>query len=218
VRAVTGTDSHTGIVVILTALNVEYDAVRAHLIGLQARAHPAGTRFEIGTLRGTWRRIALAITGTGSTSSAIIAERAISLFAPQALLFVGIAGALKDDIALGDVVVATRIYAYHGGRAEMNEFLVRPRGWETPHHLEQLARHVSRSQRWIAMLPANARARPPTVHFGPVAAGDVVLDDPNSAVADRIRRHYNDAAAIEMESAGVARSPDEADGCRTKTR
>lgn len=37
-------------IVILTALDLEYQAVRRHLTDLDVRRHPAGTRFEVGRL------------------------------------------------------------------------------------------------------------------------------------------------------------------------
>jgi adenosylhomocysteine nucleosidase len=197
---------HRDVVVILTALSLEYNAVRAHLTCVRTQVHQAGTRFEVGKLRGTPWPIVLAMTGVGNTTAAVLVERAASLFAPKALLFVGVAGALADDIALGDVVVPTWVYAYHGGRDENSEFRVHPRAWEAPHRLEQLARHVYRSGSWTALLSNIAIEHPPTVHFRPIAAGDVVLNSRTSPLARQIRHHYNDAAAIEMEGAGVAQA------------
>jgi adenosylhomocysteine nucleosidase len=125
--------------VILTALGLEYDAVRAHLTEVRSRSHPAGTRFDVGNVAGVPWPIAVGMTGDGKIGAGLLAERAISLFDPEAVLFVGVAGALDDDLALGDVIVPTRIYAYHGGKQESEEFQVRPRVWNAPHHLEQLA-------------------------------------------------------------------------------
>jgi hypothetical protein len=41
-------------------------------------------------------------------------------------------------------------------------------------------------------------------HFKPIASGDVVRDSRETPLAEHLRRHYNDAVAIEMESAGAA--------------
>jgi nucleoside phosphorylase len=195
-----------GTVVVLTALNLEYQAVRGYLDRPQMQPHHAGTLFEVGALPGTSWRIVLAVIGEGNQGAAVLAERAITLFHPAALLFVGVAGALMSDIELGDVVVATRIYSYHGGKEEGQEFLARPRAWDTSHHLDQLARHIARTGRWRPLLPERAGQRRFAVHFRPVAAGEVVLNSRTSPLAEQIRRHYNDAAAIEMESAGAAQA------------
>ncbi|MBT2235512.1 5'-methylthioadenosine/S-adenosylhomocysteine nucleosidase [Nonomuraea sp. NEAU-A123] len=191
-------------VVILTALDLEYSAIRAHLTDLATEQHDSGTLFEVGYVPNLTCRIVLAVTGEGNTSAAVIAERAIAQYGPAALLFVGVAGALKDDIALGDVVVGTKIYDFQGGKAEDGGFYARPRGWEAPHELVQAARHIARTDIWVERIPADARDRKVQVHFKPVAAGDVVLNSRQAPLAQQLHQHYNDAAAIEMESAGAA--------------
>ncbi|HIW62178.1 MAG TPA: 5'-methylthioadenosine/S-adenosylhomocysteine nucleosidase [Candidatus Stackebrandtia excrementipullorum] len=196
--------SRMNTVVVLTALNVEYNAVRKHLADLQLHRHEAGTRFEVGSIPDTDCRIALGLTGAGNAPAAVLAERAIHEFRPVAILFVGIAGALWDSTALGDVVIASRVYAYHGGTSEDDGFFARPRTWEAPHHLAQLVNHVARSQSWMDRL--SSHANPPKVHFSPIAAGEIVQNSRVSREADWVRTRYNDAAAIEMEAAGVAQA------------
>jgi adenosylhomocysteine nucleosidase len=184
-------------IVILTALQLEYLAVRRHLVDIHTHEHHAGTLFEKGSIAG--RHVAIATIGEGNASAAALTERAITEFQPAAVLFVGIAGALRDWLVLGDVVVATRIYAYHGGRSTDHAFRTRPRVWDSSHRLEQLARFVARSNTWQSTIPAT-----PAVHFNPIAAGEVLLDSKKSPLATQLRDRYEDAVAIEMESAGMA--------------
>lgn len=191
-----------GVVVILTALNLEYEAVHRHLDA--PRPHwEQGTLFEVGMLRGTTCRVALALTGKGNGSSAVLAERAIQRFSPTAVLFVGVAGALWNT-PLGDVVVATHVYAYHGGTNEEDGLKARPRVWEAAHGISQLAAHLSRTGDWTDALSEGAPT--PKVHFGAIAAGEQVHNSSVSYEAKWIRDHYNDALAIEMEGAGVAQA------------
>lgn len=191
-------------VVILTALSLEYDEVRARLSDVTARPHPAGTRFEVGRLGDQGCRVALALTGKGNHPAAVLTERAIREFSPAAVIFAGVAGALHAHVALGDVVVATHVYAYHGATSEDDGAKARPRAWEISHKADQAARHVVRDGGWTQRLPVGGRL--PNVHFGPIAAGEVVQDSAISAEARWIRQHYNDALAIEMEAAGVAQA------------
>ncbi|MFF0203338.1 HEAT repeat domain-containing protein [Streptomyces sp. NPDC005017] len=178
------------IAVILTALPVEYEAVRAHLTDLESLVHPSGTRAERGRLAGTSWYVALAEIGRGTLAAAALTERFHDWLRPRALLFVGVAGGLKKDIKVGDVVVATKVYGIHGGKQTPEGFLVRPETWRTSHRLEQAARHALRGR----------------AHFEPVAVGDVVLADAASAIARHLHEHYNDAVAIEMEATGVAQA------------
>jgi nucleoside phosphorylase/tetratricopeptide (TPR) repeat protein len=191
------------LVVILTALDLEYRAVRRHLSQIRRVDHRAGTLFEVGRLPDSRGTAALTTAGVGNTAAAVIAERAIATFRPRALLLVGVAGALWDDLALGDVVVATKVYAYHGGTAEPDGFRERPRAWESSHHLEQIARYVHATDVWTAYLPREIPAVP-AVRFHPIAAGEVVLNAREDPLYRRLRERYGDAAAIEMESAGTA--------------
>ncbi|WFB10939.1 hypothetical protein LRS74_30770 [Streptomyces sp. LX-29] len=203
VYEVEDTPGRAPVVVVLTALPLEYAAVRAYLEDLRPCAHRAGTLFEVGTVPGTAWRVALAEIGTGSQGAAVITERAAALFRPRAVLFVGVAGGLREDIAVGDVVVATKVHAYQGGRESDEGFQARPSGYLAPHHLEQRVRLLHRTGSWVGLLPAAARKRPPRVHLEPIAAGDVVLRSVSSALARRLRGSYNDAVAVETEGAGV---------------
>ncbi|MGW0195427.1 5'-methylthioadenosine/S-adenosylhomocysteine nucleosidase family protein [Nonomuraea sp. NPDC003201] len=218
------------VIVILTALDLEYQAVREHLTDPRVHRHTAGTRFELGRLSGDGRRVVLGLVGKGNHPAAVIAERAIAAFSPSALLFVGVAGVLWPGIGLGDVVVATHVYAYHGGTSEDDGLKARPRVWEIDHETDQIARHLYRTETWTRRLPAGAAV--PAVRFGPIAAGEVVQDSAISAHAQWVRQTYNDALAIEMESAGVAQAAhhnrslpmavvrgisDRADGTKTAT-
>ncbi|MFI1996700.1 tetratricopeptide repeat protein [Actinoplanes sp. NPDC020271] len=184
-------------VVVLTALPVEYDAVRRHLRDHVGRRHPVGTQFEVGTLP-DGGRVAVAELGPGNLGAAVVTGHAIEMFQPRAILFVGIAGALHGDLQLGDVVVATKVYSYHGGIAMDEDFLARPQAYDGDWGLVQSARAVARARR--------AAPDSPTVHSRPVASGEVVLNSRTQPLAELLNRNYNDAAAIEMESAGMVRA------------
>ena len=180
-------------IVILTALELEYKAVRDRLSGIREPPPAAGTRFEVGSLGDG--EVVLAVTGQGNHGTAVLAERAIRVFSPGAVLFVGVAGALTDSVRLGDIVVATHVYAYHGGAARTGGPASRPRVWEIDHALEQTARRLARRD-----------DDGPAIHFGPVASGEILHDARVSEPLRWIREHYDDALAIEMEAAGVARA------------
>lgn len=185
-------------IVILTALPVEQEAVLEHLVDVREHRHSQGTLFDVGTLTANpGREVAVGVTGQGTLAAAALTERAIAEFSPAAVLFVGIAGGLRPWLEIGDVVVGTKVYAYQGGKSEDAEFLARPRSWDISHELEQVARRVHRARTWHEP-PA------PEVCFEAIAAGDVVLNSTTSPVAHALHRNYNDAVAVEMESAGFA--------------
>lgn len=193
-------------VVVLTALNLEFRAVKRHLTDARRVRHPQGTIFLVGNVPDGKHQVALAVIGEGGGSAAVLTERAREMFDPRALLFVGLAGSLKQDIALGDVVVSTKTYAVHGAKETTGSVSARPRAWDAPHPLDQEARHVDLDDDWVRLLPDPARKDRPRVHFKPIAATEVVLRSDDSPLARRLRRHYGDAAAVELESAGAAQA------------
>jgi adenosylhomocysteine nucleosidase len=190
-------------VLVVTALERERSAFAAHLRGIDEDHHEAGTVFEVGTVPNTTGRVVLLTTGPGNPAAATLTERGIRAYGPKAVLFVGIAGGLDRDVRLGDVVVATRVYWCHGGREVGTRFLARPLGWPTSHRLQQLARTVARGH-WYPAGPRPAGGSSPRVLFQPVAAGEVLLDSRVGPHAEALHRYFNDAAAVDMESAGAA--------------
>ena len=193
-------------IVVLTALPLEAAAVRARLPQPVRHDLAAGTIVEEAALPGTGYSICLICTGPGNGQAAVVAERVINWAKPAAVLFVGIAGTLKDDIFLGDVVAATRVVGFQGGKETAAGFKTRPEAWAGAHRLLQVAYYVEADASWLKFLPDGDTRPVLNVHFKPIASGGVVKDTDSSPLAALLDTTYNDAAAIEMEAAGVAQA------------
>jgi nucleoside phosphorylase len=190
--------------VILTALPVEFEAVRSFLSNITERQHPQGNVYEQGTFSSdgkTWD-IGIAEIGAGNPMAAMETERAIEFFKPQVILFVGIAGGIKD-VNIGDVVAATKIYGYESGKAEAEVFKLRPELGKSNYPLVQRAKAEARSenQDWLRRLPRVPEPKP-NVKVAPIAAGEKVIAATESDVCQFIKINYNDAIAVEMEGYG----------------
>lgn len=186
--------------IILTALDVEYLAVTAHLEDLREEI-VNGTIFEVGVFRsekGTWS-VAVAQVDMGNSSSGIVAERAIARFSPQVAMFVGVAGGVKD-VKLGDVVAATKVYGFEAGKDEVT-FSTRPSVGRSTYSLVQRARSIARSGSWLQRRIGDPNPTASAV-VGPIAAGEKVVASVKSETYRFIREHYSDAIAVEMEGRG----------------
>ena len=187
--------------VILTALPVEYSAVRAHLTNPQEERHPQGTVYERGQFVAgvqTWE-VGLVEIGAGNTGAALEAERAIAYFNPDVVLFVGVAGGIKD-VAPGDVVASTKVYGYEAGKAE-ETFRPRPEVGLSSYGLEQRAKAEARKTDWLQRL-SSAPSPTPKVYVAPIAAGEKVVASTEAEVFKFLRSNYGDAIAVEMEGFG----------------
>jgi nucleoside phosphorylase len=186
--------------VILTALPVEYLAVRAYLSDLQEEIHAKGTIYERGKFMAdgqTWD-VGIVEIGAGNSGAALEAERAIAYFNPNIILFVGVAGGIRD-VALGDVVASTKVYGYESGKAE-ETFKPRPEIGLSAYGLEQRARAEARKGDWLQRVSVTEPI--PRVFVAPIAAGEKVIASTKSDVYKFIRSNYGDAVAVEMEGFG----------------
>ncbi|MBI3268473.1 MAG: SUMF1/EgtB/PvdO family nonheme iron enzyme [Planctomycetes bacterium] len=199
---------------VLTALPVEFQAVRAHLRDVREVVHPKGTIYQVGRFEastGAWE-VALLQTGAGSERAAQESERVLATFEPRVAFFVGVAGGLKD-VRLGDVVAATKVYGYESGKAG-RVFQPRPEVGRSHYRLETRARAVAGAADWRARCRATATATAtvkgrkskalpePRAFVAPIAAGAKVVADRRGPVFRFLREQYGDALAVEMEGAG----------------
>ncbi|NES22776.1 MAG: 5'-methylthioadenosine/S-adenosylhomocysteine nucleosidase, partial [Symploca sp. SIO3E6] len=187
--------------VILTALPVEYLAVRKHLKELEEKMHPQGTIYEQGkyVAKGQEWEVRIAEVGAGNTVAAVETVRAIADFQPDILLFVGIAGGIKD-VAIGDVVIATEVYGYESGKVE-EQFFPRPKAGKSAYALVQRAKFEARKGEWLQRLD-NTPVQQPRVFVAPIVAGEKVVASRQSNIFQLLRESYNDAIALEMEGFG----------------
>lgn len=137
--------------VILTALKVEFQAVTAHLSNRFEEVGKQGTVYECGDFdepSGQSWKIAVVECGAGNQAASSEVHLSINYYDPDVILFVGVAGSLKDDVKLGDVVGSTKIYCYHSGKSE-EEFRHRPELALLNRALEQRARATARKESWL---------------------------------------------------------------------
>ncbi|GAA3653196.1 effector-associated domain 2-containing protein [Streptomyces iranensis] len=190
-------------VVVLTALEVEYRAVRAHLEDPRPVQAERGAVFELGVFRAESgeRTVAIHMTGPGNPGAAASVERAAALFAPRAVLFVGVAGGRKD-VALGDVVAADAVYDYETGKDTETGFLPRQKTYQSAYGLVQLARLAAAGDAWQRRIRPGGDAPRPRAHVKPLAAGGRVVAHHRSDAGLRLAASAGDALAVDMEGFG----------------
>ena len=135
---------------------------------------------------GTWKGVPVSVQGSGMgiPSFQIYATELIRFYGIETIVRVGSCGALQDDVALGDIIVAT------GAGTDSNTNRARLNGWDLP-----AVADWDLLRRFGDVAP---RAEG-TVHFGPVFTSDFFYgpDDDMSAFEILERRGM---LAAEMEA------------------
>ncbi|WP_286928481.1 MULTISPECIES: 5'-methylthioadenosine/S-adenosylhomocysteine nucleosidase [Aeromicrobium] len=187
-------------VLLLCAIPVEWDCLKELVVSATEDprlSDPAiRGRIEFGE---SSLRAALVEVGMGLTVSAMATLKAVELYRPALVIFVGIAGGIKD-VEIGDVVVADKVYPYEIGKLEGGRFQARPDTRTFPADLVGIARKLR-----VNFTPGGYK-----LFVGALASGDKVVADLESAELDRIRALGGDSLAVEMEGAAVLSAIDRA--------
>lgn len=194
---------------ILTVLTEELQAVvevlrryrnyRSEQLFGGSQAHLAEVSAEGGDLR----VVAVQTLDRGPRSAAVAFDHLQREFKPPVVLLVGIAGGIRPDLAVGDVVIADEVI-YYDARRETPDG-PRRRGGSQPmtpvlrHRLNEFFRRYGQSLRL-------ERADVVRLYRGPIGSGDAVVTDSDSDIIAWLRRVNEKTVAVETEAGGVGQA------------
>lgn len=197
----------SGAVTVLTTLPVMYQALLGQLD--EVERWPVGAREFVacGRLAGSSWRVAPVLVGGYDRAAAVIAER-VGEAEPTALFFADLVNCLEDDIALGDVVVATEVHHELAGPYSVG-LGGPPRPWQPPVPLVQDASAALTDGRWRDRIaPGVLLTGRPAIHFEPIVSGgaplDVTVGEVAGGVAESLSGDHRDAVAVDDGRAGSA--------------
>ena len=206
------TENALPVVVILTAIPMEYQAIVAYLDDIKEDKTEDGTIYGKGLFCSDGQEWTVVVRdiGEGNTLAANEVTKAFNRYHPEVMLFCGIAGGIKD-VSIGDVVVATKVYFCESGRGE-ETFRPRPELFQPTYASLERAKAEAKKKDWLIRLHrmvSSVRGEPPRyckVHIKPIASGAQVVASSDAEMISRIKEHYNDAIAVEMEGYGFLQS------------
>ena len=186
-----------------TAIPVETEAILAQLEYFNSQLIGDSVAY-IGTLKETFApcRVTVIELGPGNIETALEAGRIRGDGSADILLFVGIAGALKD-LALGDVVAAHEVVWLHRAKLANNQLQYRPQVHPCTRELVQVARYTASRSVWQGRLEIPV-TEPPKALVGQILSGEQLIKDANYKRI--LGNHYSDAVAVENEGYGLARA------------
>jgi len=185
----------------LTAIAVEHAAVLRHLADTH-EVVDGGTVYQEGRFASTktiWSVTAAQI-GAGTSMAAAGTMKALLDRPADVIVFVGIAGGLKEDVELGDVVAAEKVHGYEPGKAA-DEFIPRPDQARSAYRLIQRAHEVARLGTWTARILDPPDPLPKAI-VAEIASGDNLVVSTSSALYQLLRARFDRCVAVEMEGIG----------------
>ncbi len=200
--------------VILVALNGELEAVKAHGRFAGEQLDSDLTFVHAGVFKGkhhNWK-VFLKDTDQGNVKSAINGKIMLDRYDPHVMIFVGIAGGLKEDVRHGDVVAASKIVDYELGKVVAPSPGFHPRGIraECSNLLVQLAKSVGRANAWKDRArPHTGKMRkpedfsPPSAFVQPIASGEKNISTRKSQLFRILSAQFSECYACDMESFGA---------------
>jgi len=145
-------------------------------------------------------------TEAGTAAAAAGVADAILNFAPDVAVYLGIAGGIEaKGVKLGDVVAATEVFDYDGGKETDTGLTPRTRQLASAFALKQLAGFAVIESAWRMRLsePAdNLGLAEPVAHAEPIAAGSKVVASTKSDTYRLVSKTADRAVAVEMEGSG----------------
>ncbi len=197
---------------IVTALEKERNAVWRQLDNHQedrkcndSTYHRATLKTSLGFDRETYEVALIVLKAVGNVDAALDTAEWIRHLNPRCVLMVGIAGGVRGEVSLGDVVVSSQIiyYEYAKETPSGSDQHIKVKSANSP----LLKRLKNCDTKWHTLIqekhPTNPRSTAaPQVHFGPIACGEKVIADAERV--SKLKQLESKILAIEMESYGVA--------------
>ncbi len=177
---------------IIGAMELEVEALKSKMT-IERTVEKASMEFQEGTLNGT--AVVIVRSGIGKVNAALCTQILCDVFAVTHIINTGVAGSLKNEIDIGDIVVSTdalhhdvdvRVFGYPLGEVPQVGCLAFP----AEEHLVQLA-------------VSSCKEVNPDIHAyqGRIVSGDQFISD--KKVKEHIIENFQ-GFCVEMEGASIA--------------
>lgn len=182
--------NHNAPIAIIAAMAPELEYLQQALANAQTQTF-FGQKFYQGDLAG--RKVVLALSGIGKVNAALTTATLLNQFQPQAVINTGSAGGLGKAVHIGDVVL--------GKAAAHHDVDVTAFGYQHG-QVPQLPLLFTADAVLLQAARQAAQTFATVVHEGLIVSGDQFVHGAEQVA--RIRAHFPEVAACEMEAAAIA--------------
>lgn len=179
---------------IIGAMDLEVEMLK-EVMAVEGRRTLAGMDFCVGTLEG--QQAVVVISGIGKVNAAVCAQVLISVFGCTHIINTGVAGAIHDDLNVGDMVISTDVLEH--------DFDATGFGYELG-QIPRMSEWIFKADQALIQLAQKAIEQeqiPHKVLQGRIVSGDIFVS--SGETKDRLWKDFN-AYATEMEGAAIGHS------------
>ncbi len=201
-------------IAIITAIQKELDKVlRLNCNWKEKKVNNDDTIYHIGQIKKgqkTIRLVAACAPQMGMCASSTLSMKLIVNFKPRYLIMSGIAAGIKDEVKLGDILIADQVWDGASGKLRSNGdggvlFQPDPRSKILEEGLKEKLLHIKSNRKYLDKIrneyPGEAPQTILDLHIGPVASVPAVIQ--SNEEINKIRAHSRKLIGIEMETYGV---------------
>jgi adenosylhomocysteine nucleosidase len=178
--------SQPQVIGIIGAMQVEIDLLLQQMVVIEEKRF-AGFPFVIGHIEG--RKAIITRCGVGKTNAACCTQILIDKFQVTSIIHTGIAGSLRHDVGIGDIVISSDVTHHDVARNQMKHLFPFQETFLANSKLIELARTACPS---VAL-----KSR---IHVGRIVSGECFVSD--AEVRDRIISLHS-PHCVEMEGAAI---------------
>ncbi len=178
---------------IIGAMEIEVEKIREQITDGKMTSK-AGMEFYTGTLYG--KEVTVVRSGVGKVNAGICTQILIDLFQADAIINTGIAGSLKNEINIGDIVLSTDALQHD---VDASGF-----GY-APGVIPQMKESVFQGDKHLIELAEKCQKVCPKIHFfkGRVISGDQFISDKKKK--EQLAKDFQ-GFCTEMEGAAIAQA------------
>jgi adenosylhomocysteine nucleosidase len=176
---------------IIGAMDIEVEMLKKEMV-IEEQRTLAGMEFCVGILEG--QQAVVVICGIGKVNAAVCTQVLISVFGCTHVINTGVAGAVHDDLQLGDLVISTDVLEH--------DFDATGFGYE-PGQIPRMAEWIFKADNGLIDLAQRAVEQESISHQvlrGRIVSGDVFVS--SAEIKHQLQSRFN-AYATEMEGAAV---------------
>ena len=184
---------------IISAMPEEFDALKRNLV-LEESYHKGAREFLVGKLFDV--PVVLVFSRWGKVASASTSVQVINDFKLKEILFTGVAGSLRKEVEIGDLVLGSELIQHDMDASPLFPRFMIPITKEVKLPAQTDAHFVRCAEEALSHFKNHSDFPKAKLHKGLILSGDQFISTPEEV--EELNSYFPEALCVEMEGASIA--------------